>query len=185
MESEPSAPRILGPRDGKFGSLGMTGVRFLIGGPESGERFALVEHPMEPWALAGPLHRHRREDEYTFVLEGRIGAELGGVVVYGNPGNLIFKPRNQWHTFWNESDQPGRVLEIISSPRQAALRRRPGRRGRRFIEWRGTPRRHERWSSARVPWLKPVRLSGRRRSRGRPGPGRPGSPARCCDRRPG
>jgi quercetin dioxygenase-like cupin family protein len=114
MESEPSAPRILGPRDGKFGSLGMTGVRFLVGGPESGERFALVEHPMEPWALAGPLHRHRREDEYTFVLEGRIGAELGGVVVYGNPGNLIFKPRNQWHTFWNESDQPGRVLEIIS-----------------------------------------------------------------------
>jgi Cupin domain len=69
---------------------------------------------MEPWALAAPLHRHRREDEYTFVLEGRIGVELGRAVVHGNPGDLIFKPRNQWHTFWNESDQPGRVLEFIS-----------------------------------------------------------------------
>ena len=30
------------------------------------------------------------------------------------PGDLIFKPRNQWHTFWNDGDQPARILEIIS-----------------------------------------------------------------------
>lgn len=32
----------------------------------------------------------------------------------GAPGNLIFKPRNQWHTFWNAGDEPARILEIIS-----------------------------------------------------------------------
>src|SRR5260370_30385987 len=69
---------------------------------------------MEPRALAAPLHRHRNEDEYSFVIEGQIGADLGGEVVFGNRGALIFKPRNQWHTFWNASDEPARILEIIS-----------------------------------------------------------------------
>ena len=27
---------------------------------------------------------------------------------------LIFKPRHQWHTFWNAGDTPARILEIIS-----------------------------------------------------------------------
>ena len=35
-------------------------------------------------------------------------------MVIGNPGDLIFKPREQWHTFWNAGDAPARVLEIIS-----------------------------------------------------------------------
>jgi mannose-6-phosphate isomerase-like protein (cupin superfamily) len=106
--------RVVGPRDGKVGSLGGVGVRFLIDGAESGGGFALVEHPMEPRALAAPMHRHSREDEYSFVLEGRVGADLGGEIVYGEPGDLIFKPRGQWHTFWNAGDGPARILEIIS-----------------------------------------------------------------------
>ena len=86
----------------------------MVEGDDAGRRFALVEHPMQPHALAAPLHRHHREDEYSFVLEGRIGALLGDSVVIGNPGDLIFKPREQWHTFWNAGDTPARVLEIIS-----------------------------------------------------------------------
>jgi hypothetical protein len=37
----------------------------MIDGTESGGGFALVEHPMEPRALAAPMHRHSREDEYS------------------------------------------------------------------------------------------------------------------------
>jgi mannose-6-phosphate isomerase-like protein (cupin superfamily) len=106
--------KVLGPGDGKAGSLGSIGVRFMIDGDESGGGFSLVEHPMPPRRLAAPLHRHGREDEYSFVLEGRVGALLGDDVVYGEPGDLIFKPRNQWHTFWNAGDEPARLLEIIS-----------------------------------------------------------------------
>jgi gentisate 1,2-dioxygenase len=69
---------------------------------------------MSPRALAAPLHRHSREDEYTYVVQGRVGALLGDDVVEGGPGDLIFKPRNQWHTFWNAGDEPARILEIIS-----------------------------------------------------------------------
>lgn len=112
MQATPA--RVLGPRDGKTGFLGSIGVRFMINGSESGGGFSLVEHPMSAHALAAPLHRHTREDEYSYVVEGRVGALLGDEVVFGAPGDLIFKPRNQWHTFWNAGDEPARLLEIIS-----------------------------------------------------------------------
>lgn len=108
------AARLVGPRDGKLGRMGGVGVRFMVGGGESGGGFALVEHPLEPRALAGPMHRHSREDEYSFVLEGRVGAVMDGETVYAEQGDLLFKPRGQWHTFWNPTDEPARVLEIIS-----------------------------------------------------------------------
>jgi quercetin dioxygenase-like cupin family protein len=106
--------KVVGPTDGKAGTLGMIGVRFMIDGAESEGRFSLVEHPMPPRALAAPLHRHLREDEYSYVLEGQVGALLGEEVLIAGPGDLIFKPRNQWHTFWNAGDEPARILEIIS-----------------------------------------------------------------------
>src|SRR5262245_54353577 len=114
MQATVASPKIVGPGDGKEGFLGSIGVRFMIDGSEAGERFSLVEHPLSPRALAAPLHLHTREDEYSFVLEGRLGALLGDDVVEAGPGDLVFKPRNQWHTFWNAGDEPCRILEIIS-----------------------------------------------------------------------
>ena len=111
---ETTAAKIVGPKDGKAGFLGSIGVRFMVDGDEAGERFSLVEHPMSARALAAPLHRHAREDEYSYVLEGRMGAVLGEDVVIAEAGDLVFKPRNQWHTFWNAGDEPARILEIIS-----------------------------------------------------------------------
>lgn len=90
------------------------GVRFMIDGVESGGGFSLVEHALSPRALGAPLHRHAREDEYSYVTEGRVGVLLGDHVVDAGPGALIFKPRNEWHTFWNAGDEPARILEIIS-----------------------------------------------------------------------
>ena len=86
----------------------------MIDGAESGGGFSLVEHPMSPRALAAPLHRHNREDEYSYVIEGRMGALLGDDVVEAGPGDLVFEPRDQWHTFWNAGDEPARILEIIA-----------------------------------------------------------------------
>jgi quercetin dioxygenase-like cupin family protein len=111
---ETTAAKVVGPNDGKAGFLGSIGVRFMLDGEVAGERFSLVEHPMSAHALAAPLHRHAREDEYSYVLEGRMGALLGDEVVIAEAGDLVFKPRNQWHTFWNAGDEPARILEIIS-----------------------------------------------------------------------
>lgn len=106
--------RVLTAGAGKAGMLGNMGVRWMVSGEDSGGGFALVEHPMAPRVLGAPLHRHSREDEYSYVLEGKIGALLGDDVVYGEVGDLIFKPRNQWHSFWNAGDEPAKILEVIS-----------------------------------------------------------------------
>ncbi len=105
---------IVGPTDGKSGFLGSIGVRFMIDGAETGENFSLVEHPMSARALAAPLHRHNNEDEYSYVLQGRMGALLGDEAIEAGVGDLVHKPRGQWHTFWNAGEEPCRILEIIS-----------------------------------------------------------------------
>ena len=114
MQSLLTIPKIVGQTEGKTGSLGSIGVRFIVPGVDTEGGFALVEHPMPPRHLAAPLHRHNREDEYSFVLEGRMGALLGDDVVEAGPGDLVYKPRRQWHTFWNACDEECRILEIIA-----------------------------------------------------------------------
>ncbi len=108
------AVRVVGPTDGDRSSLGGVQNRFMIDGADTDSRFALVEHRIEARSLAAPMHLHRDEDEYSFIVEGRMGAVLGDAEVFGERGDLIFKPRNQWHTFWNAGDEPLVILEIIS-----------------------------------------------------------------------
>jgi mannose-6-phosphate isomerase-like protein (cupin superfamily) len=114
METAIPGAKLVSPDNGREGFLGSIGVRFMVDGVDAGGRFSLVEHAMSPRALAAPLHLHTREDEYSFILEGRMGALLGDDVVEAGPGDLVFKPRGQWHTFWNAGDEPCRLLEIIS-----------------------------------------------------------------------
>lgn len=112
MQTVPT--RVLGPTEGKAGFLGSIGVRFMVDGETTDGGFSLVEHPMSPRALAAPLHRHLREDEYSYVVEGRMGALLGEEVLEAGTGDLVFKPRGEWHTFWNAGDGPCRILEVIA-----------------------------------------------------------------------
>jgi quercetin dioxygenase-like cupin family protein len=105
---------VLGPGDGEMVHLYALGVRFMIGGDETGGRFSLVEHPLPPRALGSPVHTHHHEDEYSYVLQGRVGLMLGDEVIEARPGDLVRKPREVPHAFWNASDEPARLLELIS-----------------------------------------------------------------------
>ena len=60
------------------------------------------------------MHTHRHEDEYSVVLEGRVGAQIGAHVIEALPGAVLVKPRGVPHAFWNPADTPARLLEIIS-----------------------------------------------------------------------
>jgi len=103
--------RVADTTTAEFGGIG---ARFLMEGAPSDGRFSLVEHPIVPRGLAAPMHRHTREDEYSFVLAGTWGFQLADEVVYAGPGDLVYKPRDVWHTFWNAGDEPARLLEVIS-----------------------------------------------------------------------
>jgi mannose-6-phosphate isomerase-like protein (cupin superfamily) len=89
------------------------GDRYLIESMDSGGLVALVEHVLPPRVLAAPVHRHSREDEYSVVLKGRLGVFQDGEEVIASPGDIVFKPRGHWHTFWNAGDGELRVLELI------------------------------------------------------------------------
>jgi mannose-6-phosphate isomerase-like protein (cupin superfamily) len=107
--------RILGPEEGElYQPAGACGDRFLVNSREWGGGFSMVEHRLPAKVLAAPLHKHTREDEFSFILEGTVGAKFGDHEVIAGPGNLIFKPRGEWHTFWNAGETPARLLEIIS-----------------------------------------------------------------------
>ena len=86
-----------------------------IDSPETDGRFAAAVFPeIPPRVLAAPLHRHHNEDEYTYVLEGSLGVQLGEEVITANAATWVLKPRGQWHTFWNAADVPCRTVEIVS-----------------------------------------------------------------------
>jgi mannose-6-phosphate isomerase-like protein (cupin superfamily) len=102
------------PDGGASVEIGGLGIVWKIEGAEADNRFSVVHHPLAPRALAAPLHRHTREDEYSYVIEGTLGALLGDEVVTAGPGTWVFKPRNQWHTFWNAGDTSCEIVEIIS-----------------------------------------------------------------------
>ena len=106
--------RLLGPDQGEVVHLLALGVRFMIDGEATGGAFSLVEHPLLPRALGAPLHTHHNEDEYSYVLEGRFGIQLGDEVLKAGPGDLLFKPRGIAHAFWNAGEEPARLLELIS-----------------------------------------------------------------------
>lgn len=105
---------IVTPDDGQSFDFGGFGVDWKIDGDETGERFSVVHHPIAPRALAAPLHFHHNEDEYSYVLQGTLGALLGDEVVEAGPGTWVHKPRGQWHTFWNAGESPCHIIEVIS-----------------------------------------------------------------------
>jgi mannose-6-phosphate isomerase-like protein (cupin superfamily) len=104
----------LAPGEGRTADFANLGNRFMIDPAQTDGRFALIEHTIPPRKLAAPLHIHEREDEYSFVLSGRMGAQIGDEVVEAGPGELVFKPRGVWHAFWSASDEETDLLELIS-----------------------------------------------------------------------
>lgn len=101
------------PDAGDFVDLGGLGVHFKVRGEQTGGRFAIVEHPIQPGVLVDP-HIHRHEDELSYVLEGTVWARVGDQEIEGVAGSYIWKPRNVLHTFWNPGPGPSRILEVIS-----------------------------------------------------------------------
>jgi hypothetical protein len=75
---------------------------------------AIVEHTLPPHTLAAPLHRHSREDEISYVLEGEMTVLADEELTTVPAGHSVVKSRDVWHTFWNAGDEQLRFLEIIA-----------------------------------------------------------------------
>lgn len=100
------------PADRETLQLGGIQARTLIGGQHSGAAFCIIEAPIGPKTLAGPLHTHRNEDGCWYVMDGEFAAQIGDDEVHEGPGSLILAPRGVAHTYWNPGDSPAQYLEL-------------------------------------------------------------------------
>ncbi len=114
-----------GENRGKSFDIGGFGVLFKIFGSETGGALAVVEHPVGPHRLI-PHHTHSDVDEYSYVIEGEIGASIGDRVITAGPGSYVLKPRGIMHALWNATDRPARILEILSPASFRSFSRRWG-----------------------------------------------------------
>ena len=73
---------------------------------------AVIEEIVPP-SVGAPLHRHSKEDEVSYVVEGMFRFWRGDEVLDVGPGGIAFLPRHQVHTFKNIGTGPGRLLTVI------------------------------------------------------------------------
>ena len=105
---------MIAPGEGEVVLRGGIGVVRKVSAAATGGAFSVVEHPVEPGALAAPPHTHATVDEYSFVIEGEIEVLMGEETFRAPAGSYVLKARGIPHTFWNPGPEPARVLEIIS-----------------------------------------------------------------------
>ena len=104
---------VVRPGEGEAVVIPGFGATYKLYGRDTGGEVSIVEHPFAVGFVTAP-HRHTREDEHSFVLEGDIGFRSDDSEVVLGPGGYITKPRGQMHAMWNAGDVPGRIIEIIT-----------------------------------------------------------------------
>ena len=114
MEATESRGVRVGSEEGELVQIGGFGTRIRVPAALTNGTATIVEHTLEPGLLGAPLHRHTREDETSYVLEGILTAQLGDRIVTAGPGDVVVKPRGELHTFWNAGETPLRFVEVIS-----------------------------------------------------------------------
>jgi putative ABC transport system substrate-binding protein len=66
-------------------------------------------------ALPGgpPLHIHRAEDEFFYVLKGEFNFQLGDCITRAPAGSFVFIPKDTVHTFQHIGEEPGVLLGTV------------------------------------------------------------------------
>jgi quercetin dioxygenase-like cupin family protein len=106
-------PKLVAPGQAKTIMLFSVRFDYRVTSADSGGDLAALEVTIPPRTLVKP-HNHSREDEFTCVLAGTVGARVGDRVVEAGAGASLVKPRGTPHAMWNAGAEPARVLEILS-----------------------------------------------------------------------
>jgi len=112
MSTAPAA-KLVPPGGGRRVMLFAVQFDYKVTSADSGGALAALEVTIPPRTLVKP-HNHSREDEYTVVLDGTVGARVGDRVVEAGAGASMVKPRGIPHAMWNAGPEPARVLEVLS-----------------------------------------------------------------------
>lgn len=75
-------------------------------------------HALLPPGSFVPPHIHPTQDEFIYMIEGKLDLELEGKQDSAGPGDLIRLPMNKAHGLFNHSSAPVRCLFWVSPPRK-------------------------------------------------------------------
>jgi quercetin dioxygenase-like cupin family protein len=84
----------------------------LVNAEQTGGNYTLVEARELPGSEP-PRHVHSREDEFVYVLEGRVTFERDGEWLDRPAGTWMFLPRGSEHAFTVQSDDT-RLLVLLA-----------------------------------------------------------------------
>ena len=76
---------------------------------------AAVFHLTAPPMSGPPLHRHSREDEWLYILEGEITFEVDGKRFVLRDGGSAFAPRGTAHAYQNFTNATAKLL-VMTTP---------------------------------------------------------------------
>ena len=101
------------PHEGEsFYTLGPHLTVKLSSAATNGLYFLAVEET--PPGIGPPLHVHHQQDEMFHVLEGHYRFQVGAQSIDAPVGATAAVPRGTPHAFVNVSDQPSRLLFVLS-----------------------------------------------------------------------
>jgi quercetin dioxygenase-like cupin family protein/ketosteroid isomerase-like protein len=107
---EPQRPSILRRGDADTVDNGVGGtVTYWARSDETGGSVTALETAVVPGA-GPPLHVHVNEDEFIYVLEGRLRVRLEDDVDDAPEGSFVFIPKGTPHTWQNAGDDIARFL---------------------------------------------------------------------------
>lgn len=72
--------------------------------PEYTPEMSLLSELITP-GDAIPIHKHLNEEEFLLVQKGIVEITLGDDIRTGEPGDLIYVPKQMWHGFQNKGQE--------------------------------------------------------------------------------
>ncbi|HTV07987.1 MAG TPA: cupin domain-containing protein [Candidatus Aquilonibacter sp.] len=112
-ETAPAPPiHLVRAHDDRFGethSPGYTELLFKTSTAETPSVFA-IEHTKIMPGWGPPLHLHLAQEEWFYVIDGQVLAQVGDRRVTLNPGDSILGPRNVPHAFMAIGPAPAHML---------------------------------------------------------------------------
>jgi quercetin dioxygenase-like cupin family protein len=103
-QTSAAAPIAHGPGGGE--ALWFLGTLLTIKASAEGTAGGvMVTENLAPRGSGSPLHVHRREDEWFYVIDGELTFWVGGQVIDAPAGSFVYGPRDVPHTFVVSSEQ--------------------------------------------------------------------------------
>ncbi len=86
---------------------------FLATGEETDNKYALIDSTVFPGG-GPPPHKHSREVESFYILQGEITFQVAEEVVKASAGDFLQVPIGVVHRFQNETENVGRMLILLA-----------------------------------------------------------------------